>query len=297
MKLVEFAALLLVVASASAAACGSSDNDSVARDRDGAGGEGGSDQPRDGGSTSFSQAGGSRSDDDNGTAAGAPSAGEGPAGGSAGESGSPGGAAGAGGTGSGGGGGAADCDLGSSGWNVSRDFRIAPDHENPGRDRHGNADVWHYLERPAGQTHSSNQDSSLSTFLVVADTNRWQSPLRDGFHLVGRGTGICNLLFVHPFIDAHVVVGWRSPATTTVSVTGAFRDADATCGNGVAWFVDLEGATLAQGSFANGGEATLDAEELTGIEVTEGAMLYFIVSADGEHSCDSTIADIIITEP
>lgn len=295
MKLIEFTALLLVVAGGSAAACGSSDNHGLARGAGGAGGEGGSDPLRHGGATSSSRAGGSRSGDDNGTAAGAPGAGNGSAGesGAAGAAAAEGGAAGAGGRG--GDAGAAGCDVDSSGWNVSRDFRIAPDNENPSRDRHGNVGVWHYLERPAGQTHSSSQDSSLSTFLVVADTNRWQSPLRDAFHLVGRGTATCDPLFMHPFIEAHAVVGWRSPATTTVSVTGAFRDADATCGNGIAWFVDLESETLAQGSFANGGEATLDAEELTGIEVTEGDMLYFIVSAEGEHSCDSTTADIIIS--
>jgi hypothetical protein len=69
MKLVEFAVLLLVVASASAAACGSSDSHSVAQDRDGAGGEGGSDQSGDGGSTS-SRAGGSRSGDQAGAGSG-----------------------------------------------------------------------------------------------------------------------------------------------------------------------------------------------------------------------------------
>ena len=44
---------------------------------------------------------------------------------------------------------------------------------------------------------------------------------------------------VHPTPKLRVVVGWRSPAATTVRVEGAVQHAHVECGNGVEWVLEL----------------------------------------------------------
>ena len=60
-------------------------------------------------------------------------------------------------------------------------------------------------------------------------------------------------VFVHPSISGLAIIGWKSPFTGLVNVSGFFSDLDPTGFNGVIWSVDRVSQTLASGTIANGG--------------------------------------------
>jgi hypothetical protein len=51
------------------------------------------------------------------------------------------------------------------------------------------------------------------------------------------------------------MIGWKSPFTGLVNVSGFFSDLDPTGFKGVIWSVDRVSQTLASGTIANGGPA------------------------------------------
>ena len=61
------------------------------------------------------------------------------------------------------------------------------------------------------------------------------------------------------------------------------------CGDGVLWFVERNGGadTLASGTIANGGAS--GAQSLTGLVVSAGERINFIVDDNGGWACDSTL--------
>jgi hypothetical protein len=177
------------------------------------------------------------------------------------------------------------------GWDASADFRPTPNQENPGRDAFGNAGVWHYLERPVGALDATD-DSYLSTFLVDATTSRWQSPSRSSFHQVGR-VNSGGSLFAHPENAGDVIIAWESPIAGSVSIVGSLTDVDTSCGNGVAFHLDFGETPLASGSVLND-TVPLDTDRLTAIDVEPGDRLSLVISAAGEHSCDTTSVDLRI---
>jgi hypothetical protein len=63
-------------------------------------------------------------------------------------------------------------------------------------------------------------------------------------------------VFVHPSIAGLAIIGWKSPFTGSVNVSGFFSDLDPTGFNGVIWSVDLGSQPLATGTIAKGGAGT-----------------------------------------
>jgi hypothetical protein len=100
---------------------------------------------------------------------------------------------------------------------------------------------------------------------------------------------------VHPENAGHAIVAWKSPIEGTVRIAGSLRDADTTCGNGIAWSVEVGDTLLTSGTLANS-EIELDAASLDVVSVEEGDMLYLVVTANGDHSCDTTSVDFKVIE-
>ena len=108
---------------------------------------------------------------------------------------------------------------------------------------------------------------------------------------------------VHPGPNNGVAVGWRSPVTGTVRITGGVADADPTCGDGVAWAIDARQAggrrELASGDFPNGGAQKFDqgkgAADLVAVEVEPGDGIELLVLPKGNYFCDTTVVDLTIT--
>jgi len=196
-------------------------------------------------------------------------------------------------------------------WDLASDFRISPDQENPSRDRFGNLAVWHYLDSaslardPATYTPLS---SFTTQFFAINGLEGWLDPTApsDTLHVISNATGSFQFPYdqvdwpdgaieLHPSYDRLVIVGWRSPITGPISVAGGVTDANASCGNGIAWFVTHDGTDLAGGVIDNGGAQSFAGGALD-LAVTAGDFVYIVLDPrDGDYACDSTRVDLTIS--
>jgi hypothetical protein len=107
---------------------------------------------------------------------------------------------------------------------------------------------------------------------------------------------------VHPGPNNGVAVAWQSPMTGKVHVTGKLTDIDPTCGDGVAWIIDLRRSgsrqELASGDLANGAAQELakgkNGDKLAEIEVKAGDRIELLVLPKENYFCDTTAVDLII---
>jgi hypothetical protein len=107
---------------------------------------------------------------------------------------------------------------------------------------------------------------------------------------------------VHPGPASGVVVAWRSPVAGTVRVRGRVADADPTCGDGIAWSIDLRAAggrrELASGRIANGAAQRFEqgrgAAALDGVSVRPGERIELVVLPGDNYFCDTTVVDLHI---
>jgi hypothetical protein len=109
---------------------------------------------------------------------------------------------------------------------------------------------------------------------------------------------------VHPGPSTGVAVGWTSPISGTISISGKLIDADPNCGDGIDWRIersrDRGAQTLASGSFPNGGtQALADGEggaQLKSIEVKAGDLVQLTIYPKGDYTCDTTVVELEIAE-
>ncbi len=103
---------------------------------------------------------------------------------------------------------------------------------------------------------------------------------------------------VHPTPKLRVAVGWRSPITGAVNVTGRVQRAHIGCGNGVTWLVELRRGNTRQRLAAGtaGGAEEHKFGPFENLVVQPGDLLALVVGPrDGEHSCDMTAIDLTVT--
>lgn len=103
---------------------------------------------------------------------------------------------------------------------------------------------------------------------------------------------------VHPSPKLQVATGWRAPMSGPVRVSAAVTHAHPECGNGVTWSLELRrGATrqrLAAGTAQ--GAREVKAGPLENLAVQPGDLISLLIGPrDGNHSCDLTAIDLIIT--
>ncbi|MDQ4145490.1 MAG: hypothetical protein M3198_17465, partial [Actinomycetota bacterium] len=107
--------------------------------------------------------------------------------------------------------------------------------------------------------------------------------------------------FLHPHPARLTVVGWRSPFTGTVAVSGYVADRDPNGGDGVFWTVDKGSTTLASGDLSNGGAlqplaSGTGGSSLQGIAVSTGDYLYLTINPKTGYDYDLTGVGFTITE-
>ncbi len=105
---------------------------------------------------------------------------------------------------------------------------------------------------------------------------------------------------VHPSPKQRAIVGWRSPISGQVTVTGRVQRAHIGCGNGVTWLVELRRGPTRQrlASGTAGGAEEHKFGPFPDLVVQPGDLLSLIIGPrDGEHSCDMTAIDLTITAP
>jgi mono/diheme cytochrome c family protein len=134
-------------------------------------------------------------------------------------------------------------------WNLTRDVLDDLVAANPHADRQGNIGVWWFLD---GRNGPKLLPEKMSKLNGKAGLNVW----RDGdtpsvlvnaaFQDVKAWTRLpARSLFVHPAANGPVAVGWVSPITGTLRITGRVVDAHPGGSDGVGWQIEHFAADLA----------------------------------------------------
>lgn len=136
---------------------------------------------------------------------------------------------------------------------------------------HPSVKAWGSPETPSVTVNSSSETIRFSTLTV---------PPRS--------------VLVHPSPLLEANVAWRSPISGTVKIKGRVVDADANCGNGVAWRVELlrrSGVTgIAADLMDNGGNRSFESGDC---EVREGDLVKLSINPrEGQHICDTTQVEL-----
>jgi hypothetical protein len=193
-------------------------------------------------------------------------------------------------------------------WDLTGDFRVSPNQENPSADSYGHQAVWTYGHEPAGST-----DPSAARNLVQFTTNKFGVPgleawwgshpsLPDdylpavgynatGHDVVSPGTihWPAGAVLVHPWWLEPVVIGWRSPVWGTLEVTGGVALAQQpNCGDGIGWALSTNGSTLAAGTI----NSLQTNRWSTTLHVKRGQRLYLFIDPLGSIYCDSTLVEL-----
>ena len=102
---------------------------------------------------------------------------------------------------------------------------------------------------------------------------------------------------VHPSPKLRMAIGWQSPVSGVMRITGQVQHAHPECGNGVTWHLELRRGTtrqrLASGVAQGGNPVPLG--PLENVAVEQGDFVSMVVGPrDGNHSCDLTAVDLNI---
>jgi hypothetical protein len=103
--------------------------------------------------------------------------------------------------------------------------------------------------------------------------------------------------------DELVIIGWKSPWTGTVAVSGGVQDIQPGGFDGIGWSIDsfdgLNNSTVASGSIPTGGEQEFQngfgGANLASVVVNLGDWIYFVIDPASDNGGDSTRLDIVIT--
>ncbi len=135
----------------------------------------------------------------------------------------------------------------------------------------------------------------------VVYANPADEPLRllDGAIMVPPRTVV-----VHPGADRDVAVGWQSPMTGKVGLRAKVVHGHPGGGDGISWRLVRESGSnreeLAQGEIDRDGSQSIpagpDAGKLAGLSVQQGDGLSLVIGRRGNHFCDTTFVELVITE-
>lgn len=104
---------------------------------------------------------------------------------------------------------------------------------------------------------------------------------------------------VHPSPTTSVVVGWRSPVSAKLAITGTVQDAHLGCGNGIAWSLEMRRSgmryQLAAG-VSDGSKAAMIGP-IPSVPAQAGDLLALAIHPrDGDHGCDLTAIDLTLSD-
>ncbi len=102
---------------------------------------------------------------------------------------------------------------------------------------------------------------------------------------------------VHPSPKQRVSVGWQSPITGNIKISGRVQRAHIGCGNGVTWNLEhVQGNS--RRVLASGAATNADAQKIAPVAevlVSKGDLISLSIGPrNGEHSCDTTAIDLTI---
>ncbi|MEP6663399.1 MAG: DUF1553 domain-containing protein, partial [Verrucomicrobiota bacterium] len=102
---------------------------------------------------------------------------------------------------------------------------------------------------------------------------------------------------VHPGPTTGVAIGWKSPVSGAVKISGRVKDAAVGGGDGIDWLVTQSGKQLAGGTMANASMQSFGAEiTLQTVEVARGEMIQLTILPKADYLYDMTYVDLEIAE-
>lgn len=103
----------------------------------------------------------------------------------------------------------------------------------------------------------------------------------------------------HPSPDELAMIAWQSPIAGQIRIAGKITDADAKCGNGANWTVELRANTgarvLAEGEFNSGGQGEFNLPDALDIKPNE-SVIVSIGPKNRDHGCDTTHVELMVTQ-
>ncbi|RPJ26712.1 MAG: hypothetical protein EHM33_10590 [Chloroflexi bacterium] len=194
-------------------------------------------------------------------------------------------------------------------WNLARDFRAAPNQENPNRDICDNPGVWKFMGSNT-LTRDPQSYYLLPTFSTTSESDSWIGTTQTGdgwfpvislnkvAHNYGGTFWPANAIAVHPGPSHFAIMAWQSPLNGHVSITGGVSDFNASCGDGIRWYLDKNTTNLASGGFGNGGTQPFGlgngSPTLSSVAVNSGDVIYLAIHPGGNYGCDSTRVNLLI---
>ena len=189
-------------------------------------------------------------------------------------------------------------------WKLAVDYRTNPG-TNPFANYLGGPKVWSLRE---GTQRNGNYDllPSYSSTFGASGVSAWHDDTSGCYrtpviasNTVDAPESICganipgNATWVAPSASHMAVVAWTSLFDANVKITAGVADLNASCGDGVRFYIDKGTTSLSSITLVNANALML--QPIT-TAVTFGQPLYFIVDAGakGDASCDATqlVADI-----
>ncbi len=183
-------------------------------------------------------------------------------------------------------------------WNADADFFLAPNNRNPGPDAWGET-TWSYLYSDT----FAHDPATYHLFLKyeITDANR-QSWVLPGFvNLVVATVVSPQMLILHPWggrvqgYGRNAVLGWRSPVTGRVTVTGTIRLPslnECAVGSGALWSIDKGATVLQSGALPAGGSASFN----VAVDASLGESIYFVWDTGWDGNCDSGALELTVAQ-
>ncbi|QEN46350.1 hypothetical protein [Pseudomonas protegens] len=184
-------------------------------------------------------------------------------------------------------------------WNLARDVILAKESvvaNSP----------WTFMQNTSGVNKPENY--TLLPFFKADDCTAqpvtcWQDPVL-GAHVsvhfktytfTGNGSFVIapgNVAF-HPGKNSQTVIRWSSPVVGEVNVLGRVNSIHDSCGDGVAWSLNLDDSVLQSGSLARGTGAVFSVSK---VPVSKLSSIYFVLDKKANYSCDTSTIDMLITK-
>lgn len=187
----------------------------------------------------------------------------------------------------------------SQSWNLARDMYLMTESAPAGS-------PWSFMQNkgasnvPANYTLLPTFDASTCngtsmTCWREAASRAYFATVKESYNFTGSGGSFIfkqGDVVTHPGANSQSIARWTSPVTGNINVLGRVNDLHGSCGDGIAWSLNLGDTILQSGNLANGGSSTFKAND---VAVTEGAALYLVIDKKGNYSCDATSLDLLIT--
>jgi len=215
-------------------------------------------------------------------------------------------------------------------WSLPNDFQTGSNRQNPNPDREGES-VWYFLRTTTTQGPIESREwirDGRYRPLTESGAGLFASPLDGWAHrvspplapLLGRLTAEYDVglrfergdLLLAPGPEHAVVLGWCSPVSGRLEITGQFEHGQSCCGvnSAVRWFVERGGPpdetagsqmrSLASGVADFGTPSQVGAFAIRDLSIAAGEFVYFVVDAlaDGSstpHHGDGTRLQVSLT--